>query len=72
MPNAVMHSRFEAACINVQGRKAKRKVMQEIESAHNEDDVKEDLLAYKQAVLQMKEAPAIPPGGRILDLFKEG
>ena len=58
--------------MSLQGRKAKRKVVQELESAHNEDSVREDLLAYKQAVLQMKEASAMPPVGRIVDLFKEG
>ena len=56
----------------VQGRKAKRKVVQEQESAQTEENAKEDLMLYKQAVTQMKEASIAPAIGQIADLFQEG
>ena len=54
----------------VQGRKAKRKVVQEEESVHAEQS-KEELQLYKQAVAKMKETSGMPKVGRITDMFKE-
>ena len=55
----------------VQGRQAKRKVLQEQESARSDQNNNEDLLLYKQAVSKMKESSGLPAKGRITELFNE-
>lgn len=56
----------------LQGRRAKRKTVQEHEAPAPEGSNKEELLQYQKAVSRIKEASDKPGVSRITDLFKEG